>query len=411
MAELDLYSYLLRDVKHMEKTQDGVTCVFSKDRNDFDEIGFDITDLPERIPFLKGAECTCRRLETVFEDLPYDDERPDYYIAKISDHYLAYLKSKSIRISHRAFRKTQISDVRRPYFMVRGRSVDHGQMKHLLKNELDVFREKSFFGKKPGWDSKESIYRSLRTAHFGKLIPDRDGSSGGWLWDTGEIGGHGWEDKYPEFEEYMPRWLEAALLYPFLDMAVGYTLYAEIPCYCCPLRRFYLQAEDEVRDIVHDYPFNRPSGDHGFVCRKHHMKECEAFFCKHTGKHYINGAFTERTSMGTDYASIVFPPELALDVVMTVRIHDGSLDVLTGEEASRVFQEYDARYGFRDTWRYATHAFEFYHDLLQETLVTEQTVRECFRDENMDEDAWIDFLVKEYGMNLKLMQRGIPRIC
>ena len=407
MAELDLYTYLLRDMRYIGKTPDGANCFFSKAR-DYGEIGFKAWNLPEKLPYLEEAECICRYLKPKHDD--YDVERSDYYIVKISDPYLDYLKSKRISISHTDFRRTGISGVRRPYFMVRGKSVDHREMKYLLKNELAVFREKSFFENKQGWDSKNRIYWSLETAHFGKLIPDQNGSSGGWLWDTGEIGGHGWEDKYPEFAEYMPRWLEAALLYPFLDMVVGYTLYAEIPCYWCPLKEYYLEAEDEERDTAREYPFSHPSDDHRFVCRMQHMKECEAYFREDTGSHFVNGAFTERTSMGTDYASIVYPTELAMDVVMTVRIHDGSLDVLTGEEALRLFQEYDAEYGFRDTWRYAGHSFDYYHNLLQETLVTEQTLRECFRDENMDEDRCIDYLVQEYGVNLKEMQRGTPRL-
>ena len=96
---------------------------------------------------------------------------------------------------------------------------------------------------------------------------------------------------------------------------------------------------------------------------------------------------------------------------MTVRIHDGTLDVLTGEEASRVFQSYDTKYGFKDTWRYATAEFRYFHDLLQETLVTEGTLRECFMEEGMNADFCIDYLVKKYGLERKLMKRGTPGIC
>ena len=438
MPQFNLFSYLLRNVKYKEETPGEVTCLFPQ--REYDDVGFDIGDLPSELPFLEGAKCVRRWLGKDRYIWQHDEsDESGYHGAKISRPYVEYLKSKTICIDHNDFRRTGISNVRWPFFMVRGRSIDHEQMKYLLKNEFAMFRVKTFFGQAPGDCAEENghqIYCGLHTRHFGNLIPDRDGSSGGWLWDTGEIGGHGWEDKYPEFTEYMPRWLDAALNYPFLDMVVGYTLYAETPCYTCPLKCYYenlrflndsIEAGDSPKEIRHleddineykrlidndvpEYPNKDMDRFHVFICRKHQVQECEAFFRKDTGRYFVNGAFTERVSLGTEYADIVYAPELARDVVMTVRIHDGTLDVFTGVEASLVFQEYDVKFGFKETWRYATGNIRYFHDLLKETLVTEDTLRECFEEEGMNADYCIDYLVKKYGMELDLMQRGTPRI-
>ena len=60
-------------------------------------------------------------------------------MAHLDADYVKRLKSTRIRIDHDAWKQTEISDVRRPFFMVRGKSVSYEQVKFLLKNENNHF--------------------------------------------------------------------------------------------------------------------------------------------------------------------------------------------------------------------------------------------------------------------------------
>ena len=434
MVEMNLYDYLTQDLK-VDWKPDG-SGVFTFDEPRFRE-RYSLCDLPARL-LREGGEC-CERMYHFASEcgcqaghapetgcqaghVPETGCQADRVSVKLNAEYIKCLKSRQIRFDTDAWSKADISNVRRPFFMVRGRGVSHAQMKLLLKNELEMFRNPYFFKADKESEKIDGRYMffSLNSGGFGKLLPDRHGSSGGWLWDTGEIGGSGWEVEYPDFDECMPQWLALALKYPFLDMPVGYTSYVEAPCYFCPLKLYYQNQgylarackkgrdPEEVRELeqeVQELEACVKSGDKSdFTCRGHRIPECESYFKK--GDFWGSG----KTTLGTGYADIVYTPELMEDVVLTVRICEGSLEVLAGEDAVRAFREYDAKYGFKDTWRYAAHSFGFFHELLQEALVTEETLRECLADEGMDQDACIEHLVRVQTMDLKAMQRGKPCI-
>ncbi len=398
---MNMYDYILKNSREVHITESGMAVTFAEP--EWDEVCFGIEDLPGVLPG-KGSMKN--------EYIGRDERSREIMLRAVFDKaYVGCLKDTRIRFDKKEFLDTDISNVRRPFFMVRGRSISYEEVKYILKNELYIYKDSPVYDME---SEKDDYY--LNSGCFGHLLIDSGGSSGGWLWDTGEIGGSGWDIKYPEFRECMPRWLQIAMKYPFTDMAVGYTLYAEQPCYFCPLKecyecRGYVEVSKDRNDPQEEILYWEDrldenerivkSGDKtAFPCRRNNLAECEKHF--KTGQDFWSSG---KKLLGTDYAGMVYVPELLDDVVLTVQIHEGSLNILTGDEAKTVFREYDKKYGFEKTWRYAAYNFGFFHELLHEALVTEETLRDCFTEEGMDTDKCMECLINKYDLDPEKMRR------
>ena len=414
MLDMNMYEYLVRDAEEIMESDAGVAVVYN--RRDDEAVGFDLRHVPPTLPEITGncimeeyndkTEGECRTL--VFLDSDYVDE----------------LKSRRIRIDHEAFPESRLSDVRRPYYMIRGKSISYEQVKHCLKSELQMFQDPDFFeaGTDYYWTNNGDSKRfSINDGDLGGAFPGKGYSSSAWMWDTGEIGGSGYTIKYPEFDECMPQWLHLALKYPFLDMVIGYTTYPEMPCCSCPLEHYYNWCRilkgakktkkdadyiEEIKQTIKSYQRHVESEcTDGFACQRQKFAECSAYFMAEA--YYWN---LNHQSLGLSYRDIVYAPEFMEDIVLTVRIHEGNFELISGERAVKEFQKYDREYGFQQTWRYATTKLPFYYDLLQETLITETTLRECFAEKGMDPDKCMEYLVRVHELRLNEMKRGTPQL-
>ncbi len=294
------------------------------------------------------------------------DERPFDEGYAFSRDAVERLKAARIRIPEEGVDVSRITDTKRPFYMIRGKTISREQVRELLRDRIQ-------------WPSGEaaSAFPKINTDIFGKLfLEDSDDDDyGGWLWDTGEIGGNRyWSYKYPDFSEIVPPWIELAMEHSFLDLVVGFTNHHEQPCYLCPVQHYYffLASAERKKPEGNDdgYEFAMACADEyrekteaaeaeDYPCRREKIEECTGHFKKQF-------LFPEKTTAeqrydGEDYNWIVDVPQLSEDVVLTIKIKDGIMELFTGEEAKRVFREYDEKYHFADPRRYSTVAMEYFH--------------------------------------------------
>ena len=108
----------------------------------------------------------------------------------------------------------------------------------------------------------------------------------------------------------------------------------------------------------------------------------------------------EADSKKMGYEFLVHAPQVADAIQMTLQIQNGIFRAYTGEEAKRVFLEYDRKYGFENTDRYSP----CWNSYSGEPIISEQLLRECMEQLGLDDDRYIRFLVEQEKMELSLMQ-------
>lgn len=114
-----------------------------------------------------------------------------------------------------------VSEVRRPYYRIRGKSITEEQAVEVIRRTDSLFREYSDY---------------LSLVNCGNNIISGEY---GWCHPNGLIGGNNTSNKYPELFEYIEEFLILTKEFPFLDMVLAISSWNEIP--------------DEVRDKEIEY--------------------------------------------------------------------------------------------------------------------------------------------------------------
>ena len=115
------------------------------------------------------------------------------------------------------------SDVRRPYYRMRGKPVTSEQAFEI------ICRTDSFF-----WEVRRKNCRSQRyigSHNFNNwLIECNHYPFGyGWIHTDGTVGGNAITQKYPTAEEFIDEWSENLKAFPYLDLVIAVTEWNEIP--------------------------------------------------------------------------------------------------------------------------------------------------------------------------------------
>ena len=367
-------------------------------------------------------------------DIEIEEDR-DHYEVRIPAESVRKLSEIEVDMDDKAVMKAFPTNTRRPWYMVRGKSISREELKTILKLELRILRNPELIDEEvQPWE-----YRYLTESSLDCAIPRENVSihASGWIRATGEIGANlCCGTKYPEPYEELPEWLSYALHYPFLDMVVGFTYYDELPCYFCPLKEIYeirnrvfknlteeerkkpwqdwALSEEELKRLDQKYDHNDDyyrglyegsraqlqeqlkDGQTYMPCRGELIPHCEPVFQVGAGR-YGNMELDERTR---SYEFFVNAPQVAEAIQVTLQIQNGVFRAYTGEEAKKVFLEYDRKYGFENTERYSSE----WNSYSKEPIISEQLLRECLEDLGLDADRYIRFLVERERIELDYMQ-------
>ncbi|MCR4868323.1 MAG: hypothetical protein K5889_02455 [Lachnospiraceae bacterium] len=338
-------------------------------------------------------------------------------VMKLSDDVIERMKKSQIRLPKGGIKEMDLLEPKWPYYMIRGKSIEQDQVKMILKEELPLF---------PNKQCAESPCGRLYTETIGYVL-SKEYHFGGWLWDTGEIGGNMYSEiEFPEYYDFMPRWIKLALKYPFLDMVIAYTNYDQLPCYLCPVALYYdswLAVDNYKRkgneELAHkclmiakkykavidgtwdDGTWNDSDNDWSwwqFPCRRELIGECSDHF-KILHDYRWSVGKDSKQDYDAEYFWIVDVPQIYMDVVLTLRIKDGNIDVITGDEAKQVFKDYNERYHFADPRRYSYMAEEFF----EKARIGEKMLKECMEECGMDVEKSMQALAEKDDIKLEWM--------
>ena len=123
----------------------------------------------------------------------------------------------------------ELSNVRRPLVLVRGRPISREQAMQLIVGEEPLFGKGSD-NEDPRFDPRSLGFGVLQDIFY--RHPCSQLST--WVYTDGTIGGNLLHlGKYPELEDFLPMYADLAEKYPFLDIVVSYTLLDESCCGSC----------------------------------------------------------------------------------------------------------------------------------------------------------------------------------
>ncbi|SCW39476.1 hypothetical protein SAMN02910400_00607 [Lachnospiraceae bacterium C10] len=387
---MTIWDYLTKGMSHdnIRKDDDGLTTLYVP-KPEYEMGGTELSMWDMDLP---GTKTFCNETAVV----------------KLSDDVIDRMKKSQIRLPKGGLKKKDLPDSKRPYYMIRGKSIGQDQVKMILKEELPLLRDQQF--------SKNPFGR-LDPDTIGEFLPKKFG--GGWLWDTGENGGNMYSGiKYPEYDEFMPGWIKLAWKYPFLDMVIAYTNHEELPCYLCPVAEYYdslLCVDRYKREGNEERAYERlmnakyykavidGTWDDGtcnndslvdyswwqFPCRRELIGECSDHF-KILHDYRWSCGKDRKEDFDAEYFWIVDVPQIYMDVVLTLLIKDGNIDVITGDEAKQVFKDYNERYHFADPRRYSYRAEEFF----EKARIGEKILKECMEEYGMDFEKSMKKLVE-----------------
>lgn len=229
-----------------------------------------------------------------------------------------------------------LSNVRRPLVLVRGKPVAKEQAMQLITGEEPLFGEG---GPEGCWFDPRQDRGVLKNIFYRKSFSWLST----WLYSDGTIGGNLIHlGKYPELDEFVPMYACLSGKYPFLDMVVSYTMYDECTCYGCGALDFSDEESGEAHGFsLHDsmdcprrdcLPYLDRIRRHDIWLNLKHKEGRDSDEC-YFEKQYFR-------SWGTDHVR----SDVGDQVVLTIHIHEGRTDLLFGGEAAHLFRKYDALY-------------------------------------------------------------------
>ena len=241
----------------------------------------------------------------------------------------------------------ELSNVRRPLVLVRGRSISREQAMQLIVGEEPLF------GK--GSDDERSWFDPRSNRGVLKNIFYRQGYSwlSTWVYTDGTIGGDLVHlGRYPELEEFVPMYADLAGKYPFLDMLVSYTLVDECCCFYCDKidPEFGVDQQCTCKDCI------------PYLDKIKKYKEVYSF-SDFEALYY--------SSWDTDHVR----SDVGNLVCLTIWIHNGQANILFGDPAISKFNEYNSLYCAPE------YAFMFSSSLYSDRhtcICDKQFVEDCF---------------------------------
>ena len=215
-------------------------------------------------------------------------------------------------------RFSELDDVRRPYYRMRGKPVTKEQAFDIIRRtdeflaqDIDVEKirfHKDFVG--GGYFNNWLIAKNHYPQGYG------------WIHVDGTVGGNAITQKYPEIEELVQEWLLKLMAFPYLNLIIAITNWNE----CSP-------AEWEERKPREDETFENA-------------------------------------------------------VILGIRIHDKSVELLNREDTLKCYQEYDSKYG-QPAEKFEPRYYQDHHL----TQVDEAYLRRC---------------IESYGLNADKELKQIP---
>lgn len=263
-----------------------------------------------------------------------------------------------------------VSDTRRPVYMIRGKSITRDQVIEILSHEEPLFG---------GWDSGDlGIFDGRAQRGILKNCFYRQGYD--WLstfmFCDGTIGANMLEFKYPDPDEILPKWIEFGLKYDFLDMAVGYTDQDEGMCYFCKNTK-----EDNE------------GATYRILCDLKDCDKLKALLSKyqnfdrdlsHTSYEYL---FAYNFSTRLSHVNLVNR------VKQTIVLSGGKVHVLFGDNAVEAFKKYYRKYNDDNlVAMYDGRVFESsgWH------IFGQDFIKECFRYKGLPEKCYDTAIEKGY---------------
>lgn len=217
--------------------------------------------------------------------------------------------------------KTEVSNVRRPLVLYRGKPITREQVMQLVTGEEPLF---SLTREDEAWKLGSGVLKSIFYGRYSNSLST-------WVHSDGTIGGNLiCFVKYPEIYEILPDYVHLAEKYPFLDMIISYTTFEECCCYDCDA---FLADKEYALCLSAD-------------CR---YKECGPYLdliSKYSLCNHWHGSktpdFEEMYFEAWDTAHV--RRDACDRVELTIWIHEGKTEILFGDRAGEKFVEYDGKY-------------------------------------------------------------------
>lgn len=316
----------------------------------------------------------------------YEEDRYDDSIYR--EIISTYKDNKNVAIDENF--DYDVSDTRRPIYMVRGKSITRDQVIEILSREEPLF---------DGWGSGDSgIFDERGGRDILKNCFYRSGYSwlSTFLFSDGTIGGNILEFKYPDPDEILPKWIEFGLKYDFLDMAVGYTDQDEGMCYHCR--------------NAHNKYFNEATSCN--FCREERGKICERKTCcdledcnklkdlllkyRDVDEELIKTPCAYEYLYAHHFSTRISHVNLVHRVKQAIVISDGKVHVLFGDNAVKAFKRYYDKYN-EDSLvaMYDGRVF----DSSDWHIFGKDFIKECFRYRNLSKKCY-DIAVEKGFINM-----------
>lgn len=257
-----------------------------------------------------------------------------------------------------------VSNTRRPVYMVRGKSITREQVMQILSNEGALF---------DGWNGGDSGVRreSTQTDMLLENCFYRSGFDGlsTFLFSDGTIGGNFLESLYPSPEEMLPKWIEFGLKYDFLDMAIGYTTQNEGMCHLCP----HIDEENTVPQTF---------------CDMKAQKKCDKLMdliLKYRDMDEERSKTSYEYLFFHNFATRLSHVSLVNRVKLTISISGGKVRILFGSKATDEFKKYYNKYNDDDlVAMYDGRVFKHsdWH------IFGQNFIKACFRYKNLPEKCY-----------------------
>jgi len=187
------------------------------------------------------------------------------------------------------------SDVRRPYYRMRGKPVTQEQA-------LEIIRRTDSFFSTMFWELGEHHPDYIGTGNFNNWLIERNHYpfGYGWIHRDGTVGGNAITQKYPNAEEFIEEWSASLSAFPYLDLVIAVTRWNELP--------------DELWEMNDD---QRP-----------------------------------------DFESAEYDEEFLAAIEVGIYVHDGTVEIMSPERTRQKYQAYAALYEVADRDKYKSEYYD-----------------------------------------------------